>query len=60
MKYDLLYSQPQRWIPNCLHTPPPAQIHSRKETGYDTIEITHKTTCQYHLEHGGVNVKLYN
>lgn len=58
--YDFLYSQPQRWIPNCRRYPHPAQIHSGKETGYDTTEITHKTTWKYHLEHGGVCVKLYS
>jgi len=47
--YDLLYSQPQRWIPNCSRNPHPAQIHSGKETAHDTIEITHKTTRKYHL-----------
>lgn len=57
ISYVLIHSQPQGWIPNCLHTPHPARIHSGKETGYDMIL---KTTCQYQLELGGVSVKLYS
>lgn len=61
ISYVLIHSQPQRWIPNFLLTPHPARIHSGKETGYDMIQkITHKTTCQYQLELGGVSVKLYS